>query len=167
MRVLHGGDAAAVVEATSGERAPSLWGPRPAGPYSPRDAQAALSAWDPAARGRFSVGIQRGERLIGAVGLMPDRPGSAEVAYWTRPEHRGLGIAPRAVRAVTLWAHQDMGIPRLWLEITPGNEPSLSVARRAGYIFEQRLSAHCRDWSDEAAERDCWHDCLIWAHTGS
>ena len=48
MRALVKDDAALLVEATSGEPAPSLWGPRPVGPYSPHDAQAALSAWDPA-----------------------------------------------------------------------------------------------------------------------
>jgi hypothetical protein len=36
------------------------------------------------------------------------------------------------------------------------------VAQRAGFIFDQRLSLHCRDWSTEDAERDTWHDCLIW-----
>ena len=103
-----------------------------AGPYSLRDAQAALSAWDPAAGGQFSIGILRGRQLLGAVGLMPDRPGSAELAYWVRPGQRGRGIAAQAVRATTPWAHRSLGIPRIWLEINPGNEPSLRVAQRAG-----------------------------------
>ena len=164
MRALVKEDAALLVEATSGETAPSLWGPRPAGPYSLHDGQAALSAWDPAARGQFSIGILGGGRLLGAVGLMPDRPGSAELAYWVRPEQRGRGIASRAVRATTLWAHRDLAVPRIWLEIEPGNEPSLRLARHAGYRFEQRLHRHCRDWSCEDAEHDSWHDCLIWTH---
>jgi hypothetical protein len=42
MRALVKEDAALLAEATSGEPAPSLWGPRPAGPYSLCDAQAAL-----------------------------------------------------------------------------------------------------------------------------
>jgi RimJ/RimL family protein N-acetyltransferase len=61
-------------------------------------------------------------------------------------------------------AHRSLGIPRIWLEINPGNEPSLRVARRAGYRFEQRLLRHCRDWACEDAEHDSWHDCLIWTH---
>lgn len=164
MRVLASGDAALLAEATSGESAPALWGPRPAGPYSRRDGQAALSAWDRAAGGQFSLGILHGPQLLGAVGLMPDRPGSIELAYWVRPEQRGRGIASRAVHAATLWAHRSLAISRIWLEIEPGNEPSLRVARRAGYRFEQRLSRHCRDWSAEDAEHDTWHDCLIWTH---
>ena len=98
---------------------------------------------------------------------MPDRPGSAELAYWVRPGQRGRGIAAQAVRATTPWAHRSLGIPRIWLEINPGNEPSLRVARRAGYRFEQRLPRHCRDWACEDAEHDSWHDCLIWTHEWS
>jgi RimJ/RimL family protein N-acetyltransferase len=164
MRVLVAEDSALLAEATSGETEPSLWGPRPAGAYSVRDGEAALAAWDRAAGGQFSVGILDGGRLLGAVGLMPDGPGSAELAYWVRPEQRGRGIASRAVQAVTPWAHRDLALPRIWLEIRPGNEASLGVARRAGYRFEQRLSRHCRDWTCEDAERDSWHDCLIWVH---
>jgi RimJ/RimL family protein N-acetyltransferase len=164
LRVLVPADAALVAEATSGESAPALWGPRPAGPYSLRDGQAALSAWDRAAGGQFSLGILHGAQLVGTVGLMPDDPGSIELGYWVRPEQRGRGIASRAVRAATLWAHRSLAIARIWLEIEPGNEPSLRVARRAGYHFEQRLSRHCRDWSAEDAEHDTWHDCLICAH---
>jgi RimJ/RimL family protein N-acetyltransferase len=164
LRALVRDDAALLTEATSGESEPALWGPRPAGPYSLRDARTALSAWDPAAGGQFSLGILRDDRLLGAVGLMPDRPGSIELAYWTRPEQRGHGIAVRAVRAATPWAHRSLAIPRIWLEIHPGNEPSLRVARRAGYRFERRLPRHCRDWASADAERDSWHDCLIWVH---
>jgi RimJ/RimL family protein N-acetyltransferase len=164
LRVLVPADAALLVEATSGERSSSLWGPRPAGPYSLRDGQEALSQWDPAAEGQFSAGIMDGPQLAGAVGLMPDRPESIELAYWVRPEQRGRGIAARAVRATTLWAHRNLAAPRLWLEIRPGNEPSLRVAERAGYSFEERLAQHCRDWSGADAEHDSWHDCLIWVH---
>jgi RimJ/RimL family protein N-acetyltransferase len=164
LRALVLDDAALLAEATSGETAPSLWGPRPAGPYSLPDARAALAAWDPAAEGQFSLGVLDGRQLLGAVGLMPDQPGSAELAYWIRPEQRGRGIASRAVQAVTLWAHRSLAIPRIWLEIDPGNDPSLRVAQRAGYHFEQRLPQHCRDWVTEDASHDSWHDCLIWAH---
>jgi RimJ/RimL family protein N-acetyltransferase len=58
-----------------------------------------------------------------------------------------------------------MAAARIWLEIAPGNEPSLRLARRTGYRFEQRIPRHCRDWACEDAARDSWHDCLIWVHT--
>jgi RimJ/RimL family protein N-acetyltransferase len=166
LRPLTVNDAGLVVESTRAEREPSLWGARPAGPYSLGDAQAALASWDPDAGGQFSLGVLRGRRLVGAVGLMPDSSGSIELAYWVRPEERGRGTATRAVIATTLWAHRELAVPRIWLEIEPGNEPSLRVARNAGYRFEQRISQHCRDWACEDAGRDSWHDCLIWVHPG-
>jgi RimJ/RimL family protein N-acetyltransferase len=165
LRPLAAADAAMLAEATREEQAPSLWGPYPVGPYSLRDAQAALAAWDIAAGGQFSLGVVRGGRLLGAVGLMPDSPGSIELAYWVRPAERGRGVASRAVLAVTPWAHSALAATRVWLEIAPGNEPSLRLARRAGYRFEQRISQHCRDWACADAELDSWHDCLIWVHT--
>jgi RimJ/RimL family protein N-acetyltransferase len=164
LRALVPDDAALLTEATRGETAPSLWGPRPTGPYPPEDARAALDAWDPAAGGQFSLAILSGRQLIGAVGLMPDRPGSAELAYWIRPDERGRGIASRAVRTVTVWAHRSLAIPRIWLEIEPDNEPSVRVAQRAGYQFDERLAQHCRDWASHDVGHDSWHDCLIWAH---
>ncbi|WP_067473984.1 GNAT family N-acetyltransferase [Actinomadura hibisca] len=159
LRTLDAADAALLVEATSAEPGRALWGSPPLGPYSLRDAEAALADWNPAAGGQFSLGVIRDGRLLGAVGLIPERPGSIELAYWLRPEERGKGIASRAVLAATLWAHDELAVPRVWLEIYPDNEPSLRLAERVGYRFEQRVPRHCHD-----AEQDVWHDCLIWSH---
>src|SRR5260370_19991528 len=93
LRPLAVGDAALLAEATSGEKAPSLWGAHPAGPYSLGDAQAALAAWDPAEGGQFSLGILRGPRLVGAVWVIPDSLGGIELAYWGPPGGRGQGVA--------------------------------------------------------------------------
>jgi RimJ/RimL family protein N-acetyltransferase len=165
-------DAALLVEATRSETAPALWGPRPAGSYSLEAARSALHAWDPNRGGQVSFGVLDGPRLVAALGLMPDRPqegsgerSSAELAYWVRPEHRRRGIAVRGVQALTAWAHTAAGISRVWLEIDPGNTPSLQVARRAGYRFEQRLPRHCRAWRSDDPRQDAWHDCLIWVHS--
>jgi RimJ/RimL family protein N-acetyltransferase len=152
LRRLTEDDAHLLVEATSGETGRSLWGHQPRGPYSLADARAALHAWT------TTYGVLDGGQLVAAVGVMPDGPGSAELAYWVRPEARGRGIAPRALTAMTEQAHRD-GLTRLWLEINPTNTASLRVAERAGYAFEQRLPRHCRDWTS-----DTWHDCLIWTH---
>ncbi len=160
VRPLSEADAALLVEATAGEEGRSLWGHRPVGHYSMAAARAALRAWDR----DISYGVLRGGRLLAAVGVMPDGAGGAEVAYWVRPEERGRGLAVRAVRAMTRWAHQDGGFARLWLEINPVNEPSLVVARRAGYTYESRLPNHCRAWTHEDPDQDRWHDCLIWVH---
>jgi RimJ/RimL family protein N-acetyltransferase len=105
LRTLTRRDAALLVEATRAESDRALWGPRPAGPYSLEDARSALQAWDPRRHGQASFGALQGERLVAALGLMPDGPHSAELAYWVRPEQRRRGIALRTVQALTAWAH--------------------------------------------------------------
>jgi [ribosomal protein S5]-alanine N-acetyltransferase len=165
LRSLTTQDAGLVVEATGAETAPALWGPRPAGPYTLRDAHAALSAWDPGAGRRGSYGVVEHGHLLGALGLMLDGPHSAELAYWVRPESRRQGLALRGIQALTRWAHAGPRLDRIWLEIDPGNTPSLRLAGRAGYLYEQRLPHHCRAWTAPDPDHDTWHDCLIWAHT--
>ncbi len=164
LRTLTTQDAGLVVEATGAETAPALWGPRPAGPYTLRDAHAALNAWDPDAGQQASYWVVEHGHLLGALGLMLDRPHSAELAYWVRPESRRQGLALRAIQALTRWAHAGPRLDRIWLEIDPGNTPSLRLAGRAGYQYEQRLPHHCRAWTAPDPDHDTWHDCLIWAH---
>lgn len=165
LRTLVPADVPLVVEATADESEPALWGPRPAGPYSPEQATATLAAWSPG-QNQVSFGMLRDGRLLAALGLMADRPGSAELAYWVGSEHRQQGLASRGVPAVTGWAHRA-GLARIWLEIRPGNEASLRVADRAGFRFEQRLPDHCRSWDHDDSSQDTCHDCLIWSHTAT
>ncbi len=165
LRTLTIDDVELVVQATSTETGPALWAPHPAGPYTLKDAHAALRAWDPDAGAQVSYGILDNDHLLGALGLMPDAPYSAELAYWVRPQSRRQGLALRAIHALTRWAHQDAGLTRIWLEINPDNTASRRLAERAGYRYEQRIANHCRTWTSPEPENDTWHDCLIWTHT--
>ncbi|HEX5996678.1 MAG TPA: GNAT family N-acetyltransferase [Jiangellales bacterium] len=167
LRTLTPHDAALVVEATAAEQAPAAWGPRPVGPYTFDDAVAALRAWDPDTSAQASIGVFEGGRLVGALGLMPDGPSSAELAYWVRPEYRGRGIAWRSVIAVTGWAHHAVPLSRIWLEINPTNAVSSRVAKRAGFHLEGRLVRHCRSWTHDDPALDSWHDCDIWVHSSA
>ncbi|MCK8435982.1 GNAT family N-acetyltransferase [Streptomyces sp. D2-8] len=76
------------------------------------------------------------------------------------------GIALRAVRVLTEWAHRDAGVPRLWLEIDPDNVGSQRLASRAGYRLEKRLPRHCRSWVRDDPADHVWHDCLVRGHVG-
>jgi len=164
LRTLTRRDAELVVRATSAETGPALWSPHPAGPYTLNDAQAALRDWDPDAEAQTSYGILDDGELLGALGLMPDGPRSAELAYWVRPQSRRQGLALRGVQEITQWAHRDAGLTRIWLEINPDNVASQRLAERAGYRYEQRIADHCRTRTSPEPEDDTWHDCLIWAH---
>jgi RimJ/RimL family protein N-acetyltransferase len=164
LRTLTPADIGLLVEATATETAPALWGPRPPGPYSARDAEAALREWAPEGT-RISYGLIRDGVLLGALGLMHDEPGSAELAYWVRPEHRRQGLALRGIEAVTALAHRDGGLPRVWVEINPDNTASRRLAERASFTFERLAAEHCRTWSTDDPATDAWHDCLIFAHS--
>lgn len=131
-------DAPLLVEATHAESGRSLWGSHPVGPYTLDDARAALRDWD--GRQQTSFGLLRCSWLVGAVGLMPDGPDSAELAYWVRPEERRRGIALRGVQSLTEWAHGYFA--RIWLEINPDNAPSLRLAERAEYRLAGRRDGY-------------------------
>ncbi len=75
-------DAALLVEATRAESAPSLWGPRPAGPYSLAAARSALQAWDPHQGRQVSFGV-----LDGRCGRKTDVAASRYAA--SRPSRPG------------------------------------------------------------------------------
>lgn len=164
LRTLTECDVDLLVEATGGESARSLWAAHPCGPYSADDALTALREWDPGTTSQVSYGLLDDGRMLGALGLMCDGPRSAELAYWVRPESRRQGFALRGIRALTPWAHRSLRLSRIWLEISPDNTPSLRLAARAGYQYEQRLPNHCRTWTSEDPIHDTWRDCSIWTH---
>ncbi len=67
--------------------------------------------------------------------------GSAEVGYWLRPQARGHGAATIALRLVSRWACEKLGIERLNLTTAPQNTASQRVADRAGFTKGRRLLA--------------------------
>ena len=64
----------------------------------------------------------------------------AQIGYWQAPGARGRGYATRAAILVTRWLFQ-LGAARVFLTVVAGNEASVAVARRAGFVFEERLPA--------------------------
>ena len=74
--------------------------------------------------------------LVGSIGLFPPRDGFAEAGYWTAPGHRGQGFTAEALRLLSGWAFDDVGVHRVELHVDPGNAGSRRVAERAGYSPE-------------------------------
>ncbi|MFJ9088497.1 GNAT family N-acetyltransferase [Streptomyces sp. NPDC102384] len=81
--------------------------------------------------------------------------GVAEVGYWVLPAARGLGVAPRALAAMTDWAF-DIGFHRIDLLHSTGNEPSCKVALKADYPLEGTRRS-------SALHTDGWHDMHVHA----
>jgi len=97
-------------------------------PFTRADAQRRL---DRALRGEFlllAVTVD-GERPLGEVMVTAE----AHLAYVVGCQHRGQGLASRALRAATDYALLVLATPSLWLEIEPDNGASAVVARGAGF----------------------------------
>jgi RimJ/RimL family protein N-acetyltransferase len=78
-------------------------------------------------------------RLAGNVSLWQidlERTRSASVGYRTAPWARGQGVATTALLALTGWAFGAVGIERISLPHTVGNDASCRVAEKAGYRLE-------------------------------
>lgn len=82
--------------------------------------------------------------------------GRGEVSYWVLPGARRRGVATRACRAVTAWAH-ELGLHRVELVHAVRNPASGEVARSAGFTDEGvRRQAMRLD--------DGRHDERLWSH---
>ncbi len=103
--------------------------------------------WAAGKRAGFAVLSREGEFLgmAGIVALdLAAREG--EIGYIVAPAARGRGVAVRALRLVTGWALDALGLQRVELWIDVDNQPSISVAERAGYRREGVLrSVHVKD----------------------
>ena len=82
-----------------------------------------------------------GDRWLANVGLhdIDHELGQAEVGYLAGLEGRGAGAVTRSVLLMTRWAIRDLGLRRIYWQAVEGNEPSLAVARRAGFTLEGTL----------------------------
>jgi RimJ/RimL family protein N-acetyltransferase len=58
---------------------------------------------------------------------------TGSLGYAIGPAHRGQRLGVRALKALTAYAHETAGLPRVILEIEPDNAASAAVARAAGY----------------------------------
>jgi RimJ/RimL family protein N-acetyltransferase len=97
-----------------------------------------------------------------AVGLIGWREldlagGSAEIVYWLLPEARGGGVAVAAVRRLSQWALDELGLHRLVLCHSRANPASCRVAVKAGYAVEGTMRG-------ALLHADGWHDQHLHAH---
>jgi RimJ/RimL family protein N-acetyltransferase len=76
--------------------------------------------------------------LQGGVGIyrLDRRHSKAELGYWLGSPARGKGSATRALRLLSGWTFQELGVARLETAIVVGNTASIRVAERAGFVRE-------------------------------
>ena len=71
------------------------------------------------------------------LGLRETDRSAGYVGYWLLPAARGRGLATSAVRLISTWAIDELGIANLRLTTAPSNVRSQRVAERSGF---RRLS---------------------------
>jgi RimJ/RimL family protein N-acetyltransferase/nitrite reductase/ring-hydroxylating ferredoxin subunit len=117
------------------------WIPMIPVPYAEADARGfilmTLQAWHDGTGYEFAIADAATDRYIGSIGIHigPNARRHA-VGYLVAPEARGRGVAVRALRLVTRWGFEELGIERLALWTLPGNVRSQVVAEMAGFRFE-------------------------------
>jgi RimJ/RimL family protein N-acetyltransferase len=90
----------------------------------------------------FAIVDARSGELAGCCGVDDwSKADVAQLGYWIAPSARGRGYATRAVILLTRWLF-ELGAARAFVTIVAGNEDSVAVARRAGFVYEGTMRAH-------------------------
>ena len=90
----------------------------------------------------WAITDARSGELVGCCGVDDwTEEDVAQVGYWIAAEARGRGYATRAVVLMTRWLF-ELGAARVFMTIVAGNDASLAVARRAGFVYEGTMRAH-------------------------
>ncbi|HZI16907.1 MAG TPA: GNAT family protein, partial [Myxococcus sp.] len=92
----------------------------------------------------FAITDARDGMLLGMVGLVSIswEDARAEVGAWMAPGSRHRGAARRALRLLSDWAFQSLGMRRLEGLIHPSNVASRRLVERCGLTHEGRLRSY-------------------------
>ena len=131
-------------------------------PYTRADAEFYLLrhaplAWAAGESAVFRIADQHG-RYAGTVDLrLPDADaaddGTAEVGFLVAPWARGRGLGTAALRTLSDWAFDALGLTRVEWRAHLGNEASRRAAEKAGFVMEGIQRAGC---VQRGERRDAW-----------
>jgi RimJ/RimL family protein N-acetyltransferase len=128
------------------------WIPRIPTPYSEQDAREFLEhaekGWEEGTSFGFAITERKNERTVGSIGVTLDGA-VGEIGYLVFSGYRRRGIGERALRLVSRWALQELGLARLQLSVMVGNTASARLAEKAGFKREGILRA----WMDNRGAR--------------
>lgn len=76
-------------------------------------------------------------KAVGSIGLVHIVLGhKAEIGYWLGEEYWGRGIMTEAVKLLTKYAFEKLGLVRVYAKVFVWNEASQTVLKKAGFQFE-------------------------------
>ena len=90
-------------------------------------------AWDEGLHLNFVLVDQRSGQALGVAGLNRESAAAAELHYWIRTDHSGLGLTTEACQAIIGWAASDLELQKLTLWAGSENHASRRVAEKLGF----------------------------------
>jgi [ribosomal protein S5]-alanine N-acetyltransferase len=75
-----------------------------------------------------------GQITLGGISYGAYRGG--HIGYWIDQSHANKGLTTRAVRELTRYGLEELGLHRIEINLRPENSASKRVAEKAGYVFE-------------------------------
>lgn len=119
--------------------------------------QLAQAAGDPP----LAFGIWWDDTLIGRCDLVPVDPPRYGLGYWISASNQGRGLASAAVGALLDHAQTRCGATDVFAGVTHGNERSVALLRRLGFVeaaaferytrFRRRLGDHESEAGEDGA----------------
>jgi RimJ/RimL family protein N-acetyltransferase len=116
----------------------------------------AAHLWQRGEGARFTIAGEDDEYVgvanLGIYGIR-ELTDTAEIGFVLSPEARGHGYATAAVRTISEWGLDSLGLARIVWRAHVGNDASRRVAAKAGFVEEgtQRLG-----WRQRGELRDVW-----------
>ena len=102
---------------------------------------AGVGLWPLTGLGMWAVERREDRKTIGHVGFFdflrgsePSIAGAPEMGWILLPEAHGRGFAREACEAILTWFEDQFGKTPIWALISPGNDPSMKLAGKLGFI---------------------------------
>ena len=107
-------------------------------PYTLDDARRYIQECIDAADDRrpFAITDAESGAVIGSIDMRITRLGAGHIGYWMAANARGRGLATAALRTLSRWAIEELGLGRVELATDPENLASQRVAEKAGFQRE-------------------------------
>ncbi len=82
--------------------------------------------------------------VVGGIGLNRIWQHCAEIGYWLGEKYWGQGITTQAVKLVTKYGFEKLGLRRIYAFVFIWNKASAKVLEKSGFKYEGRLKKHAK-----------------------
>jgi ribosomal-protein-alanine N-acetyltransferase len=108
---------------------------------------------------RWAITTKEDGALVGTAGFnsFVSWANRAVIGYDIARAFWGHGYATEAIEALVSWGHSSLGLHRIEALVMLGNDASVAVLRKTGFVFEGVLRGHGR-W------KGAYHDMQMFAH---